>query len=67
MIPPANVDLESDNPLFQSIIFSIGNFEPLSSIQIHYLYLCSKDNLIQIIKHYNGVLDYMIYVFMLDD
>ena len=67
MIPPANEDLESDNPLFESILFSIGNFETLSSIQIHYLYLCSKDNLIQIIKSDNSAIEYMTYVFMMDD
>lgn len=60
MLPSINTDLDSDNTLFQSILFSIRNTERLTSIQIHYLYLCSKEQLIEIIKLYNEVTEMFI-------
>ena len=59
--------LDSDNTLFQSILFSIRSVERLTSVQIHYLYLCSSEQLIQIIEGYNDLVDNLINYIMLDD
>ena len=67
MQPSTNGDLDSDNSLFQSILFSIRSTERLTSVQLHYLYLCSSEQLIQIIKMYNDLIDNLINYIMLDD
>ena len=58
--------LDSDNTLFQSILFSIRNVERLTSIQLHYLYLCSFEQLIKIIEGYNNLIDNLIIFILLD-
>ena len=67
MLPSINEGLESDNPLFDSILFSLRNVQRLTNIQIQYLYLCSFEQLIQIIEGYNDLVDYLIDVIMLED
>lgn len=72
MLSSINEGLESDNPIpvvdiFQSVLFSIRNVQRLSHVQLNYLYLCSVEQLIQIIEGYNNLIDYLIDVIMLDD
>jgi hypothetical protein len=67
MQPSTNKGLDSDNSLFQSILFSVRSTERLTSVQLHYLYLCSSEQLIQIIEMYNDLIDNLINYIMLDD
>ena len=67
MLPPITDDLETNSPFFQSILFSIRNVQQLTTIQLHYLYLCSTMQLVQIIQAYNHVINFLIDFLMLDN
>ena len=67
MLPHRSDDVDDNNPFFQSILFSIRNTQRLTSVQSHYLYLCSFGQLIKIIQGYNELINYLIDVIMLDD